>query len=944
MSDDQKKSVERNARMREEWNARVQHDYRYWMSDGVESDELMWQSGVRDFSLLTQGLTPWVISGWTALEIGCGVGRLLKPAASSFARVIGVDVSDKALERAKELCQAHENIEYVLSSGEGIPSIPDNSVDFVFSFAALSNVPVRVLASYLDEANRVLREGGVCRLQLYVGEPKVATPEDTIAIRSYSLEALSQAFESAGFSLPKLIPLALPFNTADEAETSKAYLLECTKRKRISLPQASLISLLSPEREQSTSEWSGSLTHHLMALARVQQLMDSERPKEALVALDFALSTYADYDPELETLHKRLSALVEKKPARASINKPLPNPERVSLRTRFSQSMFDRNLQALRYSEPDLVARLEAESLPEDLFVSETEDGPVLWQGTTALDHGMKPARAAEKWARQLLENVKVKSGAPLMLGGFAGGYHLQALVRESANEIHVIEPNLPLLKAAFGLRDLSAILERLSSLSTTKDWYQHIVERLSGDAYYSAHPQSKLLFGDTLESFRNKLWKHSGVKSLKPAIAVIGPMYGGSLPIARYTYRALAELGHRVTYYDMSPFHDGYDALFKFGKEKASVSMLHNSYVELMSNAVLNALTERPVDIVLCLAQAPVTGKVLAEIKRRGMVTAMWFVEDYQRFTAWQNLARYFDYMFVIQQGEAIKQIEAAGAGKAVYLPLACDPEIHVPQTLQPEEIARWGSDVSFLGAGYNNRVQMFARLAHHNFKIWGTEWPTKPPFDRLVQEGGRRLLPEEYVKIFNASAINLNLHSSAERDGVEPGGDFVNPRTFELAAAGAFQLTDNRLLLPELFSPGEEIATFNDPHELEDKIRYFLAHPEEREQFVTRARERVLREHTYTKRVETLLETIYEEKFGHLSERLLASPWAKTLQRAKPHSELQQYFANCFERGDDPSIDSIVRDVVCAEGELSDTEMKLLTMYHIKDQVTQFNELQQK
>ena len=44
------------------------------------------------------------------------------------------------------------------------------------------------------------------------------------------------------------------------------------------------------------------------------------------------------------------------------------------------------------------------------------------------------------------------------------------------------------------------------------------------------------------------------------------------------------------------------------------------------------------------------------------------------------------------------------------------------------------------------------------------------------------------EAVKIFNASRINLNLHSSPYHLGINPEGDYVNPRTFDLAAAGPF------------------------------------------------------------------------------------------------------------------------------------------------------------
>ena len=74
----------------------------------------------------------------------------------------------------------------------------------------------------------------------------------------------------------------------------------------------------------------------------------------------------------------------------------------------------------------------------------------------------------------------------------------------------------------------------------------------------------------------------------------------------------------------------------------------------------------------------------------------------------------------------------------------------------------------------------------------------------------------------------LNLQRHHSSVSDAdVVAQGDFVNPRTFELAAAGAFQLVDARALLPELFAPGE-LATFTSLPEMLLGIDYYLAHPE--------------------------------------------------------------------------------------------------------------------
>ncbi|MBW1991095.1 MAG: glycosyltransferase family 1 protein, partial [Deltaproteobacteria bacterium] len=94
-----------------------------------------------------------------------------------------------------------------------------------------------------------------------------------------------------------------------------------------------------------------------------------------------------------------------------------------------------------------------------------------------------------------------------------------------------------------------------------------------------------------------------------------------------------------------------------------------------------------------------------------------------------------------------------------------------------------------------------------------------------------------------------------SPYHSGINPEGDYLNPRVFDLAAAGAFQLVDLRLQLPEFFRPEEELATFASLSEARDKIDYFLAHDNERCGVAARGRQRCLAEHTYEHRLKEAL-----------------------------------------------------------------------------------------
>ncbi|WP_419787915.1 CgeB family protein [Pseudodesulfovibrio sp.] len=337
--------------------------------------------------------------------------------------------------------------------------------------------------------------------------------------------------------------------------------------------------------------------------------------------------------------------------------------------------------------------------------------------------------------------------------------------------------------------------------------------------------------------------------------ILVVLPLYGGSLPIGRYVVSALRDEGHLVEVFEAPEFNEAYESLKKLKVTTDRLSYLQNSFLNVISQSVLAKVETFEPDMVLAMAQAPLNQQALKRLRRDGVTTAMWFVEDYQLFTYWKSYAPLYDIFAVIQREPFLHELEVIGQPNALYLPLAALPEFHKPLELSPVERRKFGSAVSFMGAGYPNRRRAFRELVDRDFKLWGTEWEGDHVLMPLVQMQGARVSPEDCVKIFNATTINLNLHSSIQAEELVTGGDFINPRTFELAACGAFQLVDRRALMSEMFED-DELAIFESMDELVEKITYFLDHPEEMKSIATKGRERVLQDHTYQARMRTLID----------------------------------------------------------------------------------------
>jgi len=336
--------------------------------------------------------------------------------------------------------------------------------------------------------------------------------------------------------------------------------------------------------------------------------------------------------------------------------------------------------------------------------------------------------------------------------------------------------------------------------------------------------------------------------------ILVVLPMYGGSLPIGRYCGNALREMGHVVEYFEAPDFFGAFSALKTLRVGTDRLDYLEDSFLQVVSQAILAKVETFAPDLVLAMAQAPLSRQALKRLRRDKVATAMWFVEDHEVFPYWKVFAPLYDLFAVIQKGDFPEKLAALGQPNSFYLPLAADPGVHRPLDLTPVERRKYGSEVSFVGAGYPNRRLAFRQLSNYDLRIWGNDWDGETTLAPYLQRNGERIETEEVVRIFNATTINVNLHSSVRPGALVGDGDFVNPRTFELAACGAFQVVDRRALLPELFAAGE-LALFGDMPELLQAIDYYRANPQARNEIAARGRARVLAEHTYVHRMRTLL-----------------------------------------------------------------------------------------
>jgi SAM-dependent methyltransferase len=102
-----------------------------------------------------------------ALDFGCGFGRMTRGFSEYFDECVGVDISEKMVEGARQLNADRPGLSFVVNGTSDLAQFDDGSFDFVHSVIVLQHVPDRpTIESYIREFVRLLRPGGIAVFQL----------------------------------------------------------------------------------------------------------------------------------------------------------------------------------------------------------------------------------------------------------------------------------------------------------------------------------------------------------------------------------------------------------------------------------------------------------------------------------------------------------------------------------------------------------------------------------------------------------------------------------------------------------------------------------------------------------------------------------------------------------------------------------------------------------
>ncbi|PKN02046.1 MAG: hypothetical protein CVU77_01105 [Elusimicrobia bacterium HGW-Elusimicrobia-1] len=322
---------------------------------------------------------------------------------------------------------------------------------------------------------------------------------------------------------------------------------------------------------------------------------------------------------------------------------------------------------------------------------------------------------------------------------------------------------------------------------------------------------------------------------------------------ITEYVEKAVRESGFGLTSFDDRSY--GVPGFLRSAWKKidnAALSAMNERFCRL-------AEASRP-DLCIVTGGHRISPRSIERIKSYGIKTVLWTIDapsaDFEYIIA---AARVYDKVFC-GGTEAVKILERAGVKNPAWLPFACSPDDHKPAPLDDKEKKTLSRDVVFVGTVnpliYPFRSAVLESIADYNLGVWGPGVRRIPSSyalrSRIVAE---HTPPSVWTKIYSAAKIVLCMHYA------DPAGGFpcrqASPRVYEALACGAFVLCDAQPDAAALFSDGEHLVYFKNPYDLRVKLDYYLAHPDDRLRIASAGRKLALAEHTYLRRLETILRT---------------------------------------------------------------------------------------
>src|SRR3989344_72235 len=329
-------------------------------------------------------------------------------------------------------------------------------------------------------------------------------------------------------------------------------------------------------------------------------------------------------------------------------------------------------------------------------------------------------------------------------------------------------------------------------------------------------------------------------------------------------------ELGFSYEYYNL------YEPLAKMNNGEHQVILFPFDEINLkigrdtMNQQLLGAVErEKPDLCFFFLFENQIKEETVMKITESGIKTINWFADDKWRF---DSFSKYWAPLFSWISTDdplRVKDYNKIGYKNVIVGGWGCNDYLYKPMNVEKVY------DVTFIGQPHGDRKKVVEKLKNAGIKIecFGRGWPNG------------KVSQEDMIKIFSQSKINLNFSACSGRVGIVKGitrvffsgGKLHSPAewitnfktflarqqneikgsNFEIPGCNAFILSGYAKGLESYYELGKELICFKNDKDLIEKIKYYLAHENEREKITKAAYDRTINNYTYEKKFNQIFRT---------------------------------------------------------------------------------------
>jgi spore maturation protein CgeB len=290
----------------------------------------------------------------------------------------------------------------------------------------------------------------------------------------------------------------------------------------------------------------------------------------------------------------------------------------------------------------------------------------------------------------------------------------------------------------------------------------------------------------------------------------------------------------------------------------KHSVLKINPEY----TNGIIQKVESFEPDLVLTLVGFKIDKEIIRFLQRRKSIRCIWLTEDPFYIDDTIHIIGGYDFVFTVDLGAFTFYKKLFPEKKIYHLPLGTDPSLYYPSPTNSDPLF----DLCLVGYPYPERVDLVNHIMtnmKHTLILVGPSWNK---FTKDLKGRKNLIIINKWVEpslireLFNKTKIILNPHRAynfvKNKNKLGIRSKSINNRTFDIAACGSFQLLPNKIDLNRHFNLANEMVSYKDYNHCSDLIGHFINAEKERKNYSAKAYRRVLHNHTFSHRVQFILE----------------------------------------------------------------------------------------